>query len=171
MSVRYLTETTVRLIENHIRTNIGAALDAVNSISTESPRIFLPNPKAFYYTPKQTVYDLPAIYIVPVSVNYRKELLQANFIDALVEMNVAVEVEEKDTDRLAVLSWRYGAALHEILDDTQLINSADTVKIVSKVVRAEFSAIYTDAQKPGSASGVFRKEALLVLEIDHFERP
>lgn len=171
MSVRYLTETTVRLIEDTIRQNINAALDAVNTISIDQPRIFLPDIKNYYYSPKNSAYDLPALYIIPVTVDFRKQEKGANFIDAKYTINVSIEVEEKNTDNLAVLCWRFQAALHEILDDAQLTNADQTVKLVSKVTRAEFSPTYTDSQKSGSQTGVFRQEALLVLEVDHFERP
>lgn len=171
MSVRYLTETTVLLLEDLIRSKISATLDAVNTIAIDQPRLFLPNPKNYFYAKQYQVYDLPAIYIVPVSVDFRKQAKGANFIDANYVINVSVEVEEKNTQDLSAVIWRYHSALQEILDDAQLTNADQTVKLVSKVTRAEFSPTYTDSQKSGSQSGVFRQEALLVLEVDHFERP
>ena len=171
MNSRFLVETDVRLIEDHIRANISESLDKVSQIAENVPKLSLPNPKQYFYTPKNTAYQLPVVYIVPTDIDFRKQDKNANFIDASVTINVSVEVEEKDTDLLAVSAWRYQAALHAILDDVSLTNIGGEVKIVSKVIRASFSPIYTDAQKPDDADGVFRQEVLLELQIDHFERP
>lgn len=112
----------------------------------------------------------PCVFIVGKDTNFRLGEAGANFIDAINRIDVSVVIESKNAPDLTYQAYRYQAALHKLLAQTPLLNEDLSVKIVCKVERAIFSATYTNAQKPNDAQGVFRKEVLLELDVEHYEK-
>lgn len=170
MSSYKLTEITVNLIIAHIKANISGALSDVRTdradakVSTEPPVSFFR-----YYDPGPKVYRPPAVLVISKSFDFRLSE-GPNYIYGLETVDVGILVEDHDRDALTLKAWRYQAALAKLLNNTALTNAGNTVKIVTKLIRYNFSEPYTDAGKKGSTVSVFRKEVVLELEVEHYEQ-
>lgn len=168
MSVSYLAEITTDLVQTHIQNNIAAALTSVrddradNNVSTEPPQ-------SYFYFPNAQGYRLPAVFTIVDSIDFQKREKGGNYVTAKVKMNISVLVEDRDMYRLTKKAWRYQAALYNILDETQLTDDPNKVKIIIIVENATYSSIYSVAQETGNAQGVFRKEVVLECEIQQIE--
>lgn len=165
---RRLTETTVKLIRDHIRTNIGSVISSIESELTEK-RTSFEVPRQYFFIEQQSIYQTPAVFIVPSGIDFQKSERKPNFINANVNIQCTVVVEDKDVDLLAIKGFRYMAALQEVLDQVELVSTDGDVKIVVKVVDAAFSPVYTASDK-GSTRADFRHEVSLSLEVNHWEQ-
>jgi hypothetical protein len=162
-----LSEITRSLVLTKIKTDIAAKLSAIRTdradakVSTEPFRTYLT------YFPAQTLLA-PALFVIVDDIDFRKRQKNANGVTAVVNMTLAVVVEERDRELLTIKAERYQTALHEILDDAHLVSSDSQVKCVPMVMRAGFTETYS----PGSQDpqGVFRKDVYLDLEVEHYER-
>lgn len=167
---RYLTETAVQLIMTHIQSNITTALAAIavirpdNIVSLESPES-----DAYFYFAKAHGYRCPAIFVIDDDMDFRQQETKANFINALLGINVTVKVEDQDADYLTKKAWRYQAALHSLLDQTSLVSADSKVKLVSKVRRIRPTGMYTYENSEPDSTANFFKEYELQLEVDFFE--
>lgn len=165
MSARQLVETSSRLIRDCIKANIAAELAALrtdrsdNSVGTEIPQNY------FFYE-NANVYRSPAIFIIADTMDFRKTEMGANHINARTLYKVSAVIEDRSEDYLTIKAWRYQAVLHEILDQTELEDTVENVKIVITVSEATFSPTFTTS---GTQPNNFRKEVLLNCEVYHFE--
>lgn len=168
MGAYKLAETVVELIEDAIKTNIAQALSDIRteradaSVTTEPPREY------FRYEEAQ-VYRPPAVFTIINSQDIRDQSTGANHVNAYSQVDVAVVVEDR-IKRLTVLkSWRYQAALMQILHQSALTNTDGSVKVFIRVQRCRFSGIVNikDDTKPET---VFRKEVSLELHVEHVEQ-
>ncbi len=169
MNAPNISESTATLIETHIRDNIEAALTDVNTERGDNI-VNLPPIKKFYIAEKKILIELPALFTIVKDSDFRLREKNPNHINAAIAVDVSLVVEERDSDRLTIKSWRYQDALFSVLDQAQLVDSNSDVKLVVKVMRASYSPTYEPDQGEASATGVFRKEVMLELEVDHFER-
>lgn len=167
MSTRRLIETTVKLIKTAIETNIASKLAAVSTDRNDFV-VPLPPPESYFFYPRAAGYRPPAVFIIAEGFDKEKPR-GANHISAKVDVHVNVVIEELNRDNLLLSAWRYQAALDEILDQTELEDSAQKVKIVILVSKCEFSPEYTESDDPENSMAVFRKEVSLQLEVHHFE--
>lgn len=164
-----LIETDVKLIVAHLTANMPAELAAVSADHPDKS-VPLSAPRAYYIYEPSAAFQAPAIFVIADSMDFRLQEKGANFIDALSRINATVVIEAKESDQLAIASWRYQAAMHKLLAQTRLTSADEKVVIVIKVVRASFSPVYTTAQQKGNPQGVFRKEVLLELDVEHYEK-
>jgi len=169
MSARHLAEISTTLLLDYIQNNIEAALGKV-SIDRADNLVSLEKPKSYFYYSNIKGLQLPAIIAIAEDIDFRKKEKQANFINAIIRTNVVCLVEDIDTKKLQLKAWRYQAALHEILDQAEIENSAKTVKDIIVITSARFSPTYTESDNPNDGRSIFRKEALLELEINHYEK-
>lgn len=168
MASNKLIEITVELIAQNIRENIAAALAEV--AADRVLPIAIPKPlNVFTYVPV-SVFRPPAIIVNGEEIDFRLGEKKANFIDAVMRINVVAICEDREGPTLQYAAYRYQAALHKILAQTHLYNADKTVHIVCKVETARFSSIYTNAQQQGNVQGVFRKEVVLELDVEHYEK-
>jgi hypothetical protein len=167
MASHKLVEIAVDLIVKEVQDNIVAALAEVAADRTKA--IPIPKPtNVFAFTPV-SVFRPPAIIVNAEEIDFRLGEAKANYIDALMRINVVAVCEEREGPTLQFAAYRYQAALHKILAQKHLYNQDNTVHIVCKVERARFSSIYTNAQQKDNPQGVFRKEVMLELEVEHYE--
>lgn len=169
MGAYKLAETAVNLIQEAIKANIATTLANVRTdradgvVSTEPPREY------FIYETAH-VYRAPAVFTIIRSQDIRNSEKNANHINAMDEIIVAVVVEDRLERLLEIKAWRYQAALMPILHQVSLTNSDGSVKLFSRVQSCEFSGIINvkDKQSPNSTN-VFRKEMSLKLQVEHVE--
>lgn len=167
---RQLVEATLNLIRDHIKNKISSAISNMQSERSDN-RVSITPFKEYYFIEiePENLKNLPALFLIPVNIDFRKEAKQANHINAMIRVNCSIVFNDREKDLLALKGFRYQCVLHELLDDVSLINSLNDVKIVLKVVSATFSPVVT-AKSVGSSQNDFRQEVLLELDVDHFEK-
>lgn len=163
-SPRQIMEGTVIPIRDYIRANIFAALQAISADRGDS-YVALPDIKSYFIYEQPIAYQDPAVIIVGDNVDFKLDRGQ-NFICAQVTVYVSVLVSDQKQELLVPKAWRYADALHQILDQQQIIPNAKT-KLEIKVIKQEFS---NNFKKESSSQGPFLKEALLTLQVEHSER-
>lgn len=167
MTAMNLSEILVDLTIAEIKSKIPAALQDIRTsradafVSTEVPQAYFTYPFAW-------AYRTPAIFVVVDNIDFRLDRGQ-NFTAAVVRLNVNVVVEDKDLERLTAKTYRYQAALCRILQQCRLTATDGSVVYIVKVIRAEYSQIYTNAQAKDDPQGVFRKEVRLECEVEDYE--
>lgn len=168
MSKPQLVEETRDLILDTIKAEIAAALTAI-ATDRADPSVTTNPPQSFFIFDGAHTYQCPAIFCVVDSMEIPEPQTGANFVSGIVRMFVSAVIEDQEADRLTIKSERYQAALFGILHHRTLENVPKNVKLWSRVVRLEFSPLYTSTR--GGNMGEFRKEVSLELEVKQFENP
>ncbi len=170
---RHLTETALTLITDLIKKEIGGALQKIrtirpdNTVTTE-----IPPTESYFNYPEAHGYRCPAIFVIDkpnVGMDFRQGEIGANHINALLNIDVSVKVEDRLKRLLVLKALRYQAALHQILDQTPLASSDGKVKLYSRVKRIVPSGLYTYTEDEKDTKAVFYFEYRLELEVDFFE--
>ena len=161
-----LTEIAVDLILAHIKSNIASALVDVAADRNDSVvNLTLPQTYLIYESTKS--YRLPCVFVIAEDLDF--ELLEgANHINGMHDIKVACVVEERNERLLSKLAWRYQCALAKLLHFTVLDSSDNKVRIIPKVVRFSYSPVYSHDDQ--GSQGVFCKEILIELEVEHYEK-
>lgn len=167
MSVRYLAETAVREIQNLIKSEISAVLANLRTDRGDA-KVSTEPPQSYFIFEEAKTYRTPAVFIIARDIDFQKEVLRANHVTAKLDIGVSVVVEDKDKEKLTIKAWRYQAALQEILDQKNIVVSPDKAKMFIVVNSASFSPVFVTEQMQG-ATGVFRKEVALTLEVQQRE--
>lgn len=168
MSSYKLTEIAVDLIMAHIKANIAGALAEVRT-DRNNPVVTTEPPKAYFKFAHPRGLDSPFVMVIAEGLDFRRTE-GWNYVDGLHDIKVAVIVEDKDKYNLTVKAWRYQAALTKLLLQQQLNTPDEKVKIVTKIVRNTFSAIFSDAADEASEMAVYHKEVICELEVEHYEQ-
>lgn len=164
----HLVETTRNLVMATIKANIATALADVRTDRVD-PSVTTEPPKSYFIFDGAHTYQCPAVFVVVDSAEFPEQTTGANFINATMKLFCSVVIEDREADKLTIKSERYQAALFEILHWATLQDDPKNVKIWVRVVRCEFSPLYTKLR--GDNMGEFRKEVSLELEIKHWENP
>lgn len=167
MSAEQLVEKTRDLLLTALKEDIGSALAAIRT-DRDDPIVTTEPPRSFYIYDGASTYQCPAVFCVVDSAEFPESQLGPNHINALVKIYVSVVVEDREAKLLTIKSERYQAALFRILHRRHLENQPKNLKIYSRVLRTQFSPLFT---KERENAGVFRKEVSLELEVKHFENP
>ena len=162
-----LTEVTRTMILNRLKANLPAALNAVDADRSDY-KVTTPDPKDYFIYENAQAYRTPAVFLIANNFNFNKREKGANYIAGVIEFTCAAVIEERIADLLTIKADRYQAALHETLDEETLVSSDNEVKAYILVTSASYSPVYT----PDSSSyqGAFRKEVVLTLEVEHYEK-
>lgn len=163
-----LTEGTVNLMMTQIQNNIAGALANVRA-DVNNPVVTTESPRSYFIYPKAHGYRGPAVFVIADNIDFRKEQRGANFISAVIRVNVTVMVEDRNAELLTRRAWRYQSALYQILDETQLVSADNKLKIVIIVKNARYSPTYTTAKDPSAPEGIFRQEVMLECDVEHWE--
>jgi hypothetical protein len=170
MSVRQDIEIAVKLITQQIQNNIGTALLAV-SVDRNDGYVPLPIPKQYFNYKGARCDQPPSVFVVPGGddVDYKKDR-GANFIFATASINTAIIVENQRKDQLQTQSYRYLAALLQILDQVGLTapNNAFRLKVI--VQKSRFLEDYTESTKPDHPASMWRKGVELELDVEFYEQ-
>lgn len=165
-----LVESTIRLLQDHIKSNINAALVDLRAERAEPIVTTEPPLKDSYFIYERAVgYKTPAVFIIADNLDMFKSA-GPNSVMALVKVRVSVVVEDVKADHCTIKAWRYQDALFEVLEQAQISSNNNDVKIVVIVQGATFSPVFTNDQDAKSARNTFRKEVVLDLDVRHFER-
>lgn len=160
-----IMEGTVIPIINHVQANIGAALARLRADRTDN-KVNTDTFQEYYSYEKIVGYVTPSLFIIGRNVQFRKSLGQ-NHINALVNVQVSALVDEKDIAQLTYKCWRYHDALHDVLDQAQILDDSGAIKNIIRVVGADFGDAVSN--KTNSTSP-FRMEVMLTLEVEHIEQ-
>jgi len=166
MSRAQLVEKTRDLVLSSIKESLPSYLAAM-SVDRNDPVVSTEPPRSYFIFDGAHTYQCPAVFCVVDSMTIPEDATGANFIDGIVRMFVSVVIEDREADKLTIKSERYQAALFEILHWSTLEDALKNIKIWVRVVRCEFSPLYTKPR--GGNEGEFRKEVALELEIKQFE--
>ncbi len=167
---RHLTETDLNLITGYIQANIAGALSAIR-ISRNDPVVTTePPPSESYFNYfKAHGYRCPAIFVIDDGMDFRQSEKKANHINAISSINVTVKVEDRKKELLVIKALRYQAALHQLLDQTPLVNSDHTVKLYLRVKKIKPSGLYTYGNSEEDDQALFFFEYMLELAVEHVE--
>jgi hypothetical protein len=110
------------------------------------------------------------VFIIGDRIDFQKVQKQANHINASVRINLTCLVEDKDAERLMIKSYRYQAALSEVLDQVQFMSTDGLAKTTVIVQSAMFSPLYSNAANVADPQAVFRREIGLELDCQLFEQ-
>jgi hypothetical protein len=168
MSAPFITEATVLLIRDYLQTNMPTALAAVDSARPDK-FVGLESPQSYFVYERATGYKVPAIFVIAPEVDFKLGERAANFINASIKVNIGALLEDRNQEHLTYKAWRYQSALHQLLAQTEITNTGNTVTITITVDRATFSGLYTDSAKDKNLESVFRKEVMLECEVIHRE--
>jgi hypothetical protein len=163
---RYLMEGAVDLIESYIQTNLPGALDAQSAYYTDG--INLENPREYFIYPKSKGLQPPCVFVIGDALDFKISENKSNFVNGEDRINVSIVAEDTDETRLTRKVYRYQAALHQVLDEAEIISLDSQLKIVVVVYNAAFSDIYMRKETTGDG-GNFRKEVSLQCRVAHFE--
>lgn len=163
------TELTRDAIIAYLKANIYDVLANIR-LDRNDPKVSVENVREYFIYDGAHTYQCPAIFVIADSVEIPEDKTGANTIIATMKFFVSAVVEGQNAKSLTVLAERYQAALFQLLHWNTLENTEFNVKDWIRVVRFQFSPLYTKERK-GDNLGVFRKEVSLELEIKHFENP
>lgn len=162
---RRIVEGTVLPIIDLIKQEIDQALldlrtDRPDNIVNTDPIV------EYFIYPKAIGYQTPCVFVLGRTAQYLQERGQ-NHINAQISVQVSIVVEDQDAERLTYKCWRYSDALHSILDQAEIVSDDGKVKNKIKVVTSEFG---DTVQMRSQTESPFRMEAMLVLEVEHYEK-
>ena len=165
---RQLVEDTLSLIVTELKSSMPAALSDIRTnradakVTTEPPRDYF-----IYETAKG--YKTPAVFVVPRDIDFMREQRGSNFISSIVRIYVAALIEDIKEENLTIKSYRYQAALHQVLEQLRLDDVGNDVSILVIVKRAGFSGI-EGRKNPATNEDIFRREVVLECDVEHWEK-
>lgn len=161
-------EAIVNLVTQLIRDNIEAALVTLRT-DRNDPRIKTEKPVEYFVSDMADPLRTPAVLVIADSTDYQVDRKGTNYHSAKTLLNVALVVEDINTEILTLKAYRYNDALRAVLAEANLTSANSKVKMTVVVERSKFTRTYTKAQKDGETAGVFRKETVLECSVYHFE--
>lgn len=168
MATRHLIETAVDLIIDRLEADLPAALQAVR-INRADNLVTMEPPRNYYIYPKSLGYRTPAVFVIGDRIDFLKDTKQANYINATCKVNVTVLVEDKDAERLMRKSYRYQAAIHQVLDQAVLQSADGEARMTVVVMNANYSGLYSTL-KEGDPQSLFRQEIALECDVQNYEQ-
>lgn len=168
---RHLTEWVVDLLQSHVESNITTALAAVNSaLPADAPALSYEAPRDYFTYPRAMGFRTPVCFVIADRIDFQKREKGANYINANIRVNLTVLIEDKDADKITRKSYRYQSALHEVLDQIQLVSPDGALKFTVVVQNAAFSPLYSTTDDPNAPGAVYRKEVALELDCYVYEQ-
>lgn len=171
---RQLTEIARNMVLQQVQNNIVAALAEI-SADRDDPSVNMMEPVKYYTFYPRNFQQSPSAFVIVQSMDFMKEKMGANFIDATVNMTVGVLVENRQQSLLVTQCDRYGAALDQILDQVVLDHPAtppttQAVRGVCIVNNMLFSEEFKPQRsKAADPENIFHKFVALDLAFRHFE--
>lgn len=166
--VRHLVESACDGIIDLLQADLPTALVNIRANRADN-LVTMEPPRDYYIYPKAQGYRTPAVFVIGDRIDFMKAQRGANHVNAALRINVTILVEDKDAERLMRKSYRYQAAMHQVLDQRAFMTSDNQAKLTVVVQNASFSGLYSSAQ-PGSPAAVFRQEIALECDVFDFEQ-
>lgn len=164
---RHLVETAVDAIIGKLKTDLPTALADVR-LNRGDNLVTMEAPRDYYVYPRAKGYRSPAVFVIGDRIDFQKDRKGANHVNAAIRVNVSVLVEDKDAERLMRKSYRYQAAVHQVLDQQPLTSLDGAVRMTLVIQNAAFSGLYSNLE-PGDPQAVYRQEISLELDCFQFE--
>lgn len=158
-----ITEAMVELIQKRIHDNIQTQLDAL-AVYRNDKTIQLQAPRSYFIFDDAVDLQCPAIFILPRTVDFANEKGQ-NHINADQSVQVSIVFEAPDKDKCTRGLWRYVDALFNVLDHWQLSTDDGRSKNVLICQNVE----YSDMRQVDQNQNIFRKEAMMILKVVHWQ--
>jgi hypothetical protein len=166
--VRHLVESACDAIIAKLQTDLPLALSDIRANRADN-LVTMEPPRDYYVYPKAQGYRTPAVFVIGDRIDFMKAQHGANHVNAAIRVNVTVLVEDKDAERLMRKSYRYQAAMHQVLDQAALMTLDNQARLTLVVQNASFSALYSNLEA-GNPNAVFRQEIALELDVYDFEQ-
>lgn len=166
-AIPYLAEGDILLISSYIKSNIAASLANVRGLWNDA-KVTTEPPQDYFIYQKPQGYRLPAVFVIHQQMDFRIAEQKANFINGKSQIDVSVVVEDKDEFLLTIKAFRYQQALHQVLDQAQIISGDNNLKLIVVVYRHTFSPHWA-AKEDGSDDVNFRREVVLECQVEHLE--
>ena len=168
---RHLIEPATDLLSAYNKANIETALAAVRADRNSAQNLGISTPafREYFIARNYTALQPPALFIVCDDVDFKKAERGANFIDATAHYTIAAISEGQTNEIVARATWRYQAALSQILDQKILTSADGTFRIVVIVRNADFSEEYDLSTQAGNPAKRWRKEVHLKCDVEIFE--
>lgn len=164
MSSQSVAESVTVEVRDLIKDNIATYLSEVRVDRTDA-KVTTEVPASYFIYPDAIGYKTPACFVVVNSIDYSLNRGQ-NGINSTLQVYVSIVVEDRTQELLTYKVYRYSDALHKLLSRAHLIDDTKKRQSIIKVMRTDFSA----TQKMSSVETVFRKEVMLTLEVEHYEK-
>lgn len=170
MSVRHLIEPATDMIVAYIKENIAPALVAINASRNAvfNAGVAIPVPRQYFIDKNYMALQPPSIFVVCEDIDFKKDR-GANHINATARYGIAAIQEGQTTEQVARITWRYQAALSQILDNLSLTSSDKTFRINVIVTGASFSEVYEEGTQPSSPAYRWRKGVELMCDVEFYE--
>lgn len=165
MSAQNILESTVDLIQAHIKANLPANLATVRADRGDG-KVTTEEPYEFFIYEKAIGYKTPAVFIIAENVDFRLRE-GSNHINALINLVVSTVVEDRTAELCTRKAFRYFDAMNMTLNRAHIDNSKETIKLVLKSDRADISGL---SEVKSSVETRFRKEIMLGLQVEHYQR-
>lgn len=169
MSTRHLVEICVRGVESLLKSDLPAALTDIRTNRNDN-FVTMEPPRDYFVYPRAMGYRTPCVFIIGDRIDFQKALKGANHINASCRIMVTCLVEDKDAERIMIKSYRYQAAIHEVLDQIQFMSTDGQAKVTVIIQNATFSPLYSTATDPSDPQAVFRREIGLELDCQIYEQ-
>ena len=168
VNVRHLVESACDSIVTKLKADLPTAL--VNTRANRGDNLVtMEPPRDYFLYPKAQGYRAPVVFVIGDRIDFLKTQKGANHVNAAIRVNVTILVEDKDADRLVRKSYRYQAAMHQVLDQASLMTTDNQARLTVVVQNASFSGLYSSGQ-PGSPQTVFRQEIALECDVFDYEQ-
>lgn len=167
----HLVEPATDLLNAYISQNIEAALATIRTDRNAEQNRGIPTPKfkEYFIAKNYSALQPPALFIVCEEVDFKKSERGANFIDATGRYVFAAVAEAQTQAIVARATWRYQAALAQILDNQTLTSQDGTFKIKVIVRNAGFTEEYDVSTQQGNTAKAWRKEVHLRCDVEMWE--
>lgn len=167
---RRLVESATDLMVSYVKSNIAAALTAVRVDADTVRNVGVATPifQEYFIARNYAALKPPSLFVVCDDVDFKKPERGANFIDGTMHFTFAAISTGQTNEIVARATWRYQAALSQILDNARLTSADEAFKIVIIVRTAEFSEEY-DVSTQNTAAKSWRKEVHLKCDVEFWE--
>lgn len=168
---RQLVEIATDMLLDYIKANLPAALADVRADrnAVENLGLATPIPREYFIAKNYVALQPPSVFIVCDDIDFQKER-GANHINAVAHYGITAISEAQTTENATRITWRYQAALSQILDNVSLTNASDKLKLTVIVRNAEFSEDYEVSSKEGNPAKRWRKGVLLKCDVEFREQ-
>ncbi len=169
-SVFYLIEPASDMLEAYIKANIETALVTIRTQRNAIINEGVPTPafKEYFLAPKYSALQPPSLFIICKDIDFKKER-GANTVDATAHYTFAAVAEAQTTEQVARATWRYQAALAQLLDNLSLTSADGGFRIKVIVRTADFNQEYDVSTSDGNAAKRWRKEVHLMCDVEFWQ--
>lgn len=162
-----LSEAVVDLLSKQLKDNFNLLLEEVDNQYDDGINLEPLSDESIYLSDKIEGLSLPSCHILfgHHAFNYTND---PNYLESKDEVVIVLSAEDSGEAVLTRKLWRYGRVLHACFNLQSLGDDAGRIKI--QTIPRQLGYTPTIAAKLQKEEFRFRKDAVLELEIMHFEK-